>query len=430
MVHSEDITSRKRAEQALRSNLRQLEILWTIDRAILSARTLEEIALAALDNIRDFGPFLAANIVLFDWDKQQAQVLATSTAENPAYAAGDYIPMEAFGDLAHLRQNKPFLMRDIRQLAHITTKVDVLWGQRVRSYTSVPMIVDGELIGAMSLGAADPDGFTEQNIDLACHIADSLAIAVDNRRLLARLQAIRERLEMLTRRLVEVQEEERHRLARELHDEIGQTLTAVKINLQTLKRRLDGAEANRRLDDSIVITDRALQQVRSLSLDLRPSLLDDLGLVAALRWYMDNQNQRGKFEAQLVVEPPQLQLPGDLEVACFRIVQEALTNVMRHAEASHVQITLLRKNGQVELFIGDDGVGFDVLAASEESRLGRSMGLMGMEERARLLGGMLDIQSGPGNGTRIRAVFQYPRREDATDQAVPEAHSEQRDTGI
>jgi signal transduction histidine kinase len=332
-------------------------------------------------------------------------MLATANTAPAAFEVGDRVPLEAFGDLADLMQGRPFLVADIGDLAHITPKVDVLLDRGIRSYISLPMRVRGELVGTLNLGAAAPAEFTEENTDLACQVADSLAIAVQNAWLFDRTQAARKRLQKLTHHLVEAQEQERHRLARELHDEIGQALTAIKISLQTAQRRADMSAANPQLEESIAIVDRALQQLRDVSLDLRPSLLDDLGLVATLRWYLNRHTQSGELRTSLQVEPPDLHLPSALEVIVFRVVQEALTNVMRHARAQNVEVKLQLDAEAVELTVRDDGVSFDLQDALDSAMAGTSMGLLGMQERVALAGGHIDIVSAPGRGTEIRVRF-------------------------
>ena len=141
-----------------------------------------------------------------------------------------------------------------------------------------------------------------------------------------------ERLQVVSRRVVEVQEEERRHIARELHDEIGQVLSAISVNLHAVQRVCEAA-ARPRIEESIQIVDQATQQVRNLSLDLRPSMLDDLGLVATMRWYADRQAQRAGFTVHFTVESSGARLPAELAIACFRVAQEALTNVARHARA-------------------------------------------------------------------------------------------------
>jgi len=193
-------------------------------------------------------------------------------------------------------------------------------------------------------------------------------------------------------------------LARELHDEIGQVLTAVKMNLNTLKAL---GVAPKPLQDSLSIVDRAIGQVRTMSLDLRPAMLDDLGLAPALRWYLDHQAQRGGFTARLLADALPAPLPGELATVCFRVVQEAVNNILRYAKASHVQVELRQCNGWLAMTVRDDGAGFDVTAARRKARAGSSLGLLGMEERVILAGGQFDVRSAPDRGTEIS--FRFPR---------------------
>jgi signal transduction histidine kinase len=220
-------------------------------------------------------------------------------------------------------------------------------------------------------------------------------------------QRAEETLQMLSRRLLEAQESERRAIARELHDELGQALQALKINLQTVQRF--PKESAQRVEESIAIVDHALQQVRTLSVDLRPSLLDDLGLVVALEWYVDRQAQRVGFVGHCVANPPDLRVDPTVEIVCFRVVQEALTNIARHAQAKQVWVDLQRRERTLVLLIRDDGIGFDVSAARERVSHGVSFGLLGMQERVELAGGQFEIHSTAGRGTEIHVRFPLPQ---------------------
>src|SRR5262249_40936844 len=160
--------------------------------------------------------------------------------------------------------------------------------------------------------------------------------------------------------LIDAQEAERRRLARELHDEIGQSLTAVKINLQATRPSEESGEMAARIADSLEIIERTMKQVRDISISLRPSLLDDLGLVAALRWYVDSQAQRAGFVAHFDADPARIELAPELAIACYRVVQEAVTNAARHAAARRVWVELAAGDSDVTVRVRDDGVGFDV----------------------------------------------------------------------
>lgn len=258
--------------------------------------------------------------------------------------------------------------------------------------------------------------FTAQNIaggDLTARVAPgsapgelgALARAIDD--MADGIQSREHRLASLSRRVLEVQELERRAIARELHDEIGQSLTAIKLMLQR-HRQADRCDDPKPIDELIEVADHTLQQVRGLSLDLRPSMLDHLGLPATLRWYVDREAERSGFVVTLDVQPEHLRLDAQRETALFRITQEALTNVSRHSKATHVGVALTSNGEITELSIRDNGRGFDVAEAQRRARLGESIGLLGMEERAVLAGGSLKIQSGP-SGTEVRAVFREDR---------------------
>jgi PAS domain S-box-containing protein len=260
------------------------------------------------------------------------------------------------------------------------------------------------------------------------------------------LQRYAERLQALSRQLIEAQEAERRRIARDLHDQIGQALTAIKIDLQVAQhqtatvdevppaaapggaRRQDNfgqsphKDFAERLDRTIDMVERTIQQVREFSLDLRPSILDDLGLPSALLWYAEEQARRAGFTTELAVEQLPARLSPELEIACFRIAQEAITNVVRHARAAHVAVQLRRTDNKLTLVVSDDGAGFDLRAldsgptaeveggsgkTAEARSLNRikTLGLAGMNERVSLVGGSVSIRSAPGAGTTVRATF-------------------------
>lgn len=213
---------------------------------------------------------------------------------------------------------------------------------------------------------------------------------------------VKEMLKDFSQRLIEAQEAERHHVARELHDGIGQTLTAIKLNLQSLRVPPRVAP---QLHETTDLVDRVLGQIREMSLNLRPTQLDDLGLVAALRWHLDRESRRAGLASEFSADLPETRLPTELETACFRIAQEALTNVIRHARAACVWVGLSLLGAELHLRICDDGVGFDVGAVQTPRVSELNMGLQGMYERALLVGGKLKINSSPGYGTEIIACF-------------------------
>src|ERR1700693_20249 len=225
----------------------------------------------------------------------------------------------------------------------------------------------------------------------------------------AALRQTNERLQELSRRLFQVQEDERRHLARELHDQMGQALTAAKLNLQAAQHLEERGLIARKLDDGIAVLEALLQQARQISLDLRPPLLDDLGLAPALRWCLDQQAQRADLRVEFFADPALERVDAAIETACFRLAQEALTNVVRHARAQTVSVELHRTPEALHLVVRDDGIGFDVMTAEQ----GASLGLLGMRERVALLAGEMDCKSAPGRGTEIHAFFPVRARPDA-----------------
>ena len=218
-------------------------------------------------------------------------------------------------------------------------------------------------------------------------------------------EAYARKLQTLSRRLVTVQETERRHIARELHDEIGQSLTVAQLNLQSVLQSA-GSEGNAvHLKNSLEAVEQVLEQVRDISLNLRPSMLDDLGLEPALRWYTDRQAALAGLHTDFTTETLEHRLDPVIETECFRIAQEALTNVVRHAHAHNVAVALHARDGRLHLAVQDDGVGFEVTPMREEAVRGASLGLLSMEERAALAGGGLEFKSTPGHGTNVQAWF-------------------------
>jgi signal transduction histidine kinase len=280
------------------------------------------------------------------------------------------------------------------------------------------------VVGLLGL-ANRPGGFTANDAGLAATFGELAAVALKNSRTRESLEqsetqyrVLSQRLQQLTRQLLTAQEVERRHLARELHDEIGQVLTAVRIRLQIVQHACGAAAVGS--EESLNIVDRAIQQVRGMALDLRPSVLDDLGLSAALRWYLDGQAQRSGLTMQLIAPSAGPRPPTDLEIVCYRLTQEAVTNVLRHARARQVEVELLQDAEGLYLTIRDDGVGFDSAAAWQRTADGQCLGLLGMRERVELVGGQFSLDSAPGQGTVVRASFPLSQaEEDRGDADVP-----------
>jgi signal transduction histidine kinase len=223
---------------------------------------------------------------------------------------------------------------------------------------------------------------------------------------MADLKSANEKLRQVPSRLIQAQEEERKRLAAELHDSIGQTLVALKFRIEhilAIFRKGKAKEALRVAEGFVSILQRSLDETRSIYMGLRPKVLEDFGAVAALMWYRNELTDLyPELHIEMDIRIEKSEIPDDLVVPIFRIAQEALNNVCRHSKAEWVDVRLALNDGAIELEIGDDGVGMD-LEYIMESTTAKSLGLIGMRERAELIGGELTIKSAPGEGTTVRA---------------------------
>jgi signal transduction histidine kinase len=299
-----------------------------------------------------------------------------------------------------LWQGEIYRVDDIEALSD-PSPVDLqILKEGVKSYVNIPLMVQEKLIGTLNIGTDRTGAFKTHQLEIAREVADSLAIALQQARLFEQVKFGRDRLQLLSRRLVEGQEAERRFIAQELHDEVGQVLTSLKLSLQMNKDRLPEDEQIE-FKETEDLVDILLKQVRDLSLDLRPAMLDDLGLLPALLWQLERfEIQTGvvvTFEHSGLVDR---HLLPEIETAAYRIVQEALTNVARHAQAETVAVQAHYGKELLIIEIEDEGVGFDV-ATSRDAAI--SLGLVGMEERATMLGGSIKIDSVAGKGTKVRA---------------------------
>lgn len=220
----------------------------------------------------------------------------------------------------------------------------------------------------------------------------------------ADLGQTRDQLRALASRLLTVQEEQQKRISREIHDELGQAMTALRLDLGWLSSGLESHQAPQRakIERMIPLVSETIKTIQRICAELRPGILDDLGLAAALEWLVQEFAERTGLRCQIDLEPEELVVPPDLATALFRICQESLTNVMRHARASQVKIRLQQEDDEIRLRIVDDGIGI----APDQASHPMSLGLIGMRERVQPFNGEVTIQGGPGLGTEIRVKVQ------------------------
>ena len=275
---------------------------------------------------------------------------------------------------------------------------------RERVMTSRVALLDGTGSGDIEYRVEWPDGSVHVIFGRATVVRDESGRAIrvygtnaditERKRTEEELAWRARQLEALSRKLIEAQEAERRAVALELHDDLGQILFGLKLNLQRSPR--DESE-------NIALVDGAIGRMRDLVQALRPPLLDEFGLSAALSAYVEREAKRAGLAVNLALRPLERRLPVTVEITSFRVAQEALTNVIRHAQAKVVDIELTQEKDRVQLIVRDDGRGFEVATARRRATTGASHGLLSMQERVALVGGDLEIESAPGRGTSIRA---------------------------
>ena len=266
----------------------------------------------------------------------------------------------------------------------------------IRTGLYVPLVARGRAIGIVAIhDKLGPEArFSDGDLRLAEIFAARAAVAVDLSERVAR---------DTVRRVIGAQELERRRLARELHDETGQALTSILLGLKAIRAAPSASDAERAEAELRELVVQALRDVRSLAVELRPSALDDFGLVPALERLADTFAERSGIGAAVEASLGDERLPPETETTLYRLVQEALTNVVKHAAATGVSIVLTRRDGGVSAVIEDDGRGF----APDEVR-DDALGLVGLRERLGLLGGTLAVESTPGEGTALVAYLPLP----------------------
>jgi signal transduction histidine kinase len=266
----------------------------------------------------------------------------------------------------------------------------------------VPLVAGQRVVGVLNVVCAAPRILGQEEVRLLDSVGRQVGLAVENARLWEEVKGREARLAQLVTQLISTQEAERKRIARELHDEAGQRLAAVSLGLQTIEQTDGLPDAVKHLvADSMELLKRLLDEVHQLAVDLRPHALDQLGLRGAIESCVREFGQRTALRTDLEVSGFDDARPSsDIEIAIYRVVQEALANVRKHANASRVGVLLKRLNGSVVVVVEDDGIGFDAAGALRLAEDGQ-LGLFGMRERAALLNGQLTIESGRGQGTTV-----------------------------
>ena len=400
-----DISEQKAIEESMTKYAQRLEVLYRIGRDVLRTESLKELAEVILIHLRRLIQCRRASIFIVDQTLTEPIILCVDTEWETKWGSGSRLSANLYRFPDELQKGKEFLVNDYSEV-FISSKVfQDIANEGIKSYLSMPLLAYGELIGSINLGADQYGFFNEELIEITRQVANYFAIAVYQARLHEQLRENREQLRELAKRLVKVQEEERKHLSRELHDDAGQELTALKIMLNLISQELfeGNHQIYSRVAESIDLTDTIMEKVRALAQNLRPPALDTVGLVPALEELCNNFSRRVNIPLEFQGVQAS-HMPESFQICLYRILQESLTNIAKHAKARQVNVQLINDGNVLYLSVEDDGIGFFQNSSDMNPR---GMGLLDMQERMEALGGSLQIQTGKGEGTRVIAAIPW-----------------------
>jgi signal transduction histidine kinase/DNA-binding response OmpR family regulator len=388
----------------------ELAMLNEISLALTSTLDPSAVVRVALFLIQRF--FKAEGVALLQVDPQANELYPVQTLVGGRPVEIPIRPQLGEGIVGQvLEQRQPALIKDAqsdpRWLGRVDRYAEQHLGKPMRSVMVAPLLTPEDVSGVLMVASTEPATYTHRELRTLQAIAATLAVALENARLYEAEHAARQQLHDLTAYLQTAREEERTHIAREVHDELGQMLTVLKMDLSWLTRRLsvDKPGLVEKANAMSDLIDEVIQTVRRVATELRPGLLDDLGLTAALEWQAQEFAERTGIDCELHLTDEDLVLDRGLATAIFRIFQETLTNVARHAEATGVRVTLSYSVDELILTVQDNGKGITEDQISDS----QSLGLIGMRERARAWGGEVTFEGVPGQGMAV--TVRIPREE-------------------
>jgi signal transduction histidine kinase len=400
-----DVTASKELESQVLRQHHELLALSRVSAALSGLWDLDAILRVALNSVLEIMNGNIGGILLFDEQKQTLsyrvhQGLSTRYVEGIHLRLGQGIA----GRVAQM--GKSLLLEDISADPR-PANPDLISTEGLKAFISVPLRAKDKVLGVLNVASKMPRQFTENDMHLLNSIGDQVGVAIEEASLHERLRKTRERYQKLARQTLMVQEEERKRLAGELHDETSQALSGIELQLQAL---IDSFEMSGSKDRGFVA---GLKKVQSLAIQvhseisrliaaLRPALIDTLGLVPAIRQYAENSLRPLGINLSVESEGMDKRLPTEIEAGLFRWAQGAIGNIAQHSKAKNAGIILKCKDNELFIEITDDGVGFDVYKITDIEESGRGRGVFSMKERIGLLGGTCEIKSKPSQGTIVR----------------------------
>jgi len=393
--------------EALKRQTREKDILLRISRALSKTMDLNEVCKVASQVVGSTMGVERCAVTLATPDGNQLEIKGLFYKDRTD--AGKLIGTKFFWDdipamSKAIKKGKPFAINDTSVFSSRSKIREYFLKVGIKSVLGAGMFFGRKLIGLLSITSVKEYRiFTQDEMKLVQTMANQIAVAIENARLLQVVKKYTQDLKDLSAQLMEVQEKERKRIAQELHDEVGQMLQSMKMNLDRIKMNLRSKpQSLNGIEDWLLDTEKLLSEtiddIRTITFDLRPSMLDDFGLIPTLRWFIENYSRRSNIKVFLRAKDKRYRFPPNIEITLYRIIQEALTNVAKHAQATETSVMVSQKNSTVILSVRDNGLGFDtdkVLSAP------KGMGLLNIKERVDLLGGSFEIISRPRKGTTL-----------------------------
>lgn len=394
-----DVTEERNLEEVLVQRHEELSILHTVARTLSQSLDLGEMLGRSLDEVLRLTGIDSGAIFLREETLGALQLYAhRGFSDDTARAVAQFGLLDgSCGGVLEARE----VVVVPRLSRYRGRRARSLQREHLNTLVHVPLIAKGASLGSMCVATRREREFDAAARDLLYAIGNQIAVAIENARLYAELQRKERMRGELLRKVISAQEEERKRIARDLHDDTSQALTALLYAADEALELSDPAEIRRTLEGMRAVAQNTLDSVHKLIFDLRPSMLDHLGLAPALRWFAQSRLAPANVRWQIEDADAPPRLPAETETVLFRVIQEAITNIVRHALARNVRIVFAAQGDSAHVTIEDDGVGFDMVAVTLTPDSGRGLGLLGMQERVALLGGELTIDSAPGYGTRI-----------------------------
>jgi signal transduction histidine kinase len=384
----------------------ELLVLSRISAALSGLWDLDAILGVGLDSTLDIMSGTIGEILLIDENTGELtravhRGLSREFVENVRLSLGEGIT----GSVA--QSGKAVLLEDICSDPRVSHR-ELVAAEGLKAYICVPLRARDKVLGVLNVASRLPRKFTSRDMHLLYAIGDQLGIAVEHARLYERLRKARERLRRLARQNLVAEEDERRRIARELHDDTSQSLSGIALQLQALieMSSISGKESPEfvaGLKKVQALTVQVHMEVSRLISNLHPALLDTLGLVPAVRQYAESRLQAVNIEANTATRGTVMRLPPDVEAALFRFIQGAIGNIIQHSKAKHTSVEMEYLRDELRLTIRDDGQGFNVAEITDVEESGRGRGLFSMRERIGFLGGTSGIESEIGKGTTVWA---------------------------